>query len=69
MLPPLSFSSSSSAKSGDSSLTQGGSLFSASGAGDWNVNIAGAGPSIQASGASLLLLAAVLGAAWLLLKK
>lgn len=37
--------------------------------GDWNVNVGGSAPSMQAGGNSLLMIALVVGAAWLLLRK
>lgn len=62
-IPPLNFNSSSSARS---ALDQNGSIFQASGDGDWVVNMGGA----QMAGMSPLIIAAVvLGVAWLLLKK
>lgn len=62
-----SASASSSASSG---ADWGGSYFGASGAGDWNVNLAGSGTALQTatSGLNWLLIAAAVGA-YLLLRK
>lgn len=62
-IPPLNFNSSSSAKS---ALDQSGSIFHASGDGDWVVNQGGA----QLTGISPWLIAALaLGAVWFLTRK
>lgn len=77
-LPPLDFGSSAS-----SFWDQRGASFSASGAGDWNVNVAGSGtatqtasslpslPSLSVGGQSMSLLwiAVGLGVVWVLIKK
>ena len=64
---PISASASSSA---NAAADWGGSNFSASGAGDWNVNLAGSGTALQTatSGLNWMLIAAGL-AVFLLLKK
>jgi hypothetical protein len=62
MIPSLSFSSSSSAKS---SLDQSGAAFSGSGGGNWTVNEGTAAPS----GIAPWMLIAALGVAWLIFKK
>ena len=65
-LPPLQLSS-----SARSDWQQNGAQFSASGNGDWVVNVAGSGTANQsasASGINWWLVAAV-GAAWFLLKR
>lgn len=61
-LPPLNLNSSSSARSG---LDANGSIFHASGDGDWVVNQGGA----QLAGMSPWLLLAAMGALWLILKR
>ena len=65
-LPPLSLSSSAS-----SGMDQSGAQFSASGKGDWVVNLGGSGTALQAGagGVNWLLVAAAAGAAWFLLRK
>lgn len=60
-LPPIS------ASSGAAGGTAGGA--GAWTTGDWNINIAGSAPSMQAGGPSLLMIAAIGVVAWLLLKK
>lgn len=63
-LPPLSFG----ASSATSKLDQTGGIFQASGDGDWNVTMGGSvlpGGNVK----SLLIAAAVVGAAWFILKK
>lgn len=62
-IPPISYSSSSSAKS---SLDQTGAAFSGSGSGAWTVNEGGAQIS---GGIAPWMLVAALGAAWLIFKK
>jgi hypothetical protein len=65
-MPSMSFGSS----AGPADGTQNGGGFAAGG---WNVNIAGSGTANQSasgeSGPSLLTIALILGAAWLLLRK
>lgn len=64
-LPPLSLSSSAS-----SGMDQSGAQFSASGNGDWVVNLGGSGGGLQtASGGINWLLIAAGVAAWYLLRK
>ena len=65
-LPPLQLSSSAS-----SGMDQSGAQFSASGDGDWVVNLGGSGTALQAGagGVNWLLIAAAAGAAWFLLRK
>lgn len=64
-LPPLQFSSSAS-----SGMDQSGAQFSASGNGDWVVNLGGSGAGLQtASGGVNWLLIAAGVAAWYLLRK
>lgn len=64
-LPPLSIGA-------PANMAQdfGGASWGASGAGDWNVNLAGSGTSLQtsASGINWLLIAAGV-VAWLVIKK
>lgn len=55
--------------SAHSALDTSGSLYHASGNGDWVVNLAGSAPSAQAASGSLLWVALALGVAWLLLKR
>lgn len=56
--------------SAHSALDTSGSLYHASGNGDWVVNLAGSAPSAQVAGSGALLwIALALGAAWLLLKR
>jgi len=65
-LPPLQLSSS--AKSG---MEQSGASFGASW-GDWNVNVAGSGTSMQGASSSPInwwLVAVAAGAAWLIWRK
>lgn len=61
-IPPMNLSAPSSATA---SLNASGSMFQASGNGDWNVNMGGA----QWAGMSPLLIVAALGLAWMLLKR
>ncbi|GKT19557.1 hypothetical protein AVHY2522_22915 [Acidovorax sp. SUPP2522] len=65
-LPPLQFSSSAA-----SGLDNRGANYSASGAGDWVVNLGGSGTALQAAsgGINWLLVAAAVGATWLLMRK
>jgi len=66
-LPPLAFTGGS---AGPSSSDMWGGSF---GGGDWVVNVAGSGKSNQSAsataGISWVMVAAAVGAAWLLLKK
>lgn len=64
-LPPLQLSS-----SAGSGMDQRGMGMSASGSGDWVVNLGGSGPSMQSASGGLnwLLIAAAVGAVWLLRK-
>lgn len=67
-LPPLSLGLSSATTSA-SDLR--GSAFGASGAGDWTINMAGSGTSLQgaAGGSSSLLMVLIVAGAFLLWKK
>lgn len=62
-LPPLSLSSSAS-----SGMDQSGAAWSASGYGDWSVNLGGSGTAMQSAtgGINWLLIAAAVGAVWLM---
>lgn len=64
-IPPMSFASSAS-----SGMDQRGATQSASGAGDWSVNLGGSGTALQSAtgGMNWLLIAAAVGALWLLRK-
>lgn len=65
-LPPLQLASSAS-----SGMEQSGASFGAS-FGDWNVNVGGSGAALQGATSTPLnwwLIAAAVGAAWLLLRK
>lgn len=64
-LPPLQLSSSAS-----SGMDQRGASYAGSGAGDWVVNLGGSGTSLQAAagGVNWLLIAAIVGAVWMLRK-
>jgi hypothetical protein len=72
MIPGLNLALPSLNLGGTATLAQSwdGASFGASGAGDWNVNLAGSGTSLQtsASGLNWLLIAAA-AAAWYVLKK
>ena len=65
-LPPLQLSSSAS-----SGMDQSGAQWSASGNGDWVVNLAGSGSAVQSAtgGGINWWLVAAAGAAWYLLRK
>lgn len=64
-IPPLNLNS-----TATSALSENGAYFSASGPGDWNVNLGSAGQSVNSPKTPVLLyLALGLGAMWLLLKK
>lgn len=70
MMPPLNFSSTSSASG---KLDSSGSGYSLGGSGDWNVNVGGAGTSFQGAGSTAVpqwvWLVAGLGAVWILTQK
>lgn len=67
-MPPLNISAPSNATA-SSGLDMSGSIFHASGPGDWNVSL-GQGVTLgQGAGLSTWLIAAAALAAWLLLKK
>ena len=72
MIPGLNFALPSMNLGGTATLAQdfGGAGFGASGAGDWNINLAGSGTSLQTatSGLNWLLIAGAV-AAFMLLKK
>lgn len=68
-LPPLNITSNSASRA-DSALDAAGSIFHASGNGDWNVSMGGTAPTLNISTATVSLLAAAVGVAlWLFLKK
>ena len=58
------------ASSANSAMDQRGAAMSASGAGDWQVNLGGSGTALQSAtgGINWLLIAAAVGAVWLLRK-